>query len=134
MTKSQQKKAAKRAKERAKREETIQKNETVQSQLSTANIDGRKQAELSCNSDNESEFEFNDIDQPYLRSKFFKKAVSNDSCQTPLNNISRSEDIVSQREEVWEQYMKQRSRKRERNKLSPDNEYVGKGCKKPLIR
>ena len=122
LTKSQQKKAAKKAKERLKKEECkqvenigIQPTPFVQSaELSLAGVD--------------SAYEFNDLDQPAGVSKFFLKSPA--SCQTRVRSDGNVSKLL-QREEVWEKYLHKRNPKRDRT--SPEYEN-GRNGKKPSLK
>ena len=121
LTKSQKKKAAKKAKEREKQQNN-----------SAFLKSNPKQAELSCTDDNESEFEFNDLDNPTLTSKFFRKNDSKNHKETQSRLPGKSDiDRVAQKEEFWERHMQQRKSKRMRD--SPENENNRKGSKKPSL-
>ena len=124
LTKSQQKKALRKAKERAKKEESNLKNVNKEVQLSSSIL--TKQAELSCNDEINSEFEFSNVESPALTSKFFRKVTQNNPAPPGCNLEA---DRTAEREEVWEKYMYQRKSKRSRD--SPENDR--KGAKKPLL-
>ena len=116
LTKSQQKRANRKAKEKAKQDELKQKADLVKSQHGSVILKGEKQAELSRSLD----IEFNDLgDQPIVKSKFFMKP-------SQINQ----ESLV--REEVWKQYMHKRNPKRSRN--SPENRNDIRGSKKPSLK
>ena len=87
---------------------------------------------MSCTDDNESEFEFNDLDNPTLTSKFFRKNDSKNHKETQSRLPGKSDiDRVAQKEEFWERHMQQRKSKRMRD--SPENENNRKGSKKPSL-